>query len=345
MRPPCAIRIHECRLRPSAPPARSPDLVAPRVRLLAILYQAGFVHPQGSNQRSLYSRLFLLSRPCWHSDSAMSLFSNSARCSVTGNATMMVWFRGHPGQGISLVAFVRAVTFGAERCRPGTTNQDTPRSLTDARQRRARVRGPGSDQPRRRCEPQASRHGRAARPCATNTPSNTGASVPGSSSARISGTASLAGVVSAARRSTTPGSGSRTAASGTTASPTPMEWRSSSWASTARRFSRPRGTPRPKTSCMVDNPTFFLRDAVEYGGFSDVLLKARGKEPSSLYNILGFVLSGPVRVAGNRFLAFPFPVAAPHLSSVDQVRRASGSPTRSRPGTGARRRTSSAIRA
>jgi len=46
---------------------------------------------------------------------------------------------------------------------------------------------------------------------------------------------------------------------------------------------------------MVDNPTFFIRDAVEYGRFSDVLLEASGKEPSSLYNALGFFFSGPVR--------------------------------------------------
>jgi len=46
---------------------------------------------------------------------------------------------------------------------------------------------------------------------------------------------------------------------------------------------------------MVDNPTFFLRGALEYGLFSDVLLKAGGKEPSSLYNILGFFLNGPMR--------------------------------------------------
>src|SRR6516165_6024174 len=30
---------------------------------------------------------------------------------------------------------------------------------------------------------------------------------------------------------------------------------------------------------MVDNPTFFLRDAVEYSRFSELLLKAKGKEP------------------------------------------------------------------
>jgi hypothetical protein len=46
---------------------------------------------------------------------------------------------------------------------------------------------------------------------------------------------------------------------------------------------------------MVDNSTFFLRDAVEYGVFSDVLKKATGKAPSSVYNVLGFMLSGPAR--------------------------------------------------
>ena len=53
---------------------------------------------------------------------------------------------------------------------------------------------------------------------------------------------------------------------------------------------------------MVDNPTFFLRDAVEYSGFSDVLLKARGKEPSSLYNIVGLLLSGSARALAMLFL-------------------------------------------
>ena len=41
---------------------------------------------------------------------------------------------------------------------------------------------------------------------------------------------------------------------------------------------------------LVDNPTFFIRDAVEYARFSDVLLKARGKKPSSVYSALGFVI-------------------------------------------------------
>ena len=44
---------------------------------------------------------------------------------------------------------------------------------------------------------------------------------------------------------------------------------------------------------MVDNPTFFLRGAVEYARFSELLLKAKGKEPSSLFSALGLVMSGP----------------------------------------------------
>jgi hypothetical protein len=46
---------------------------------------------------------------------------------------------------------------------------------------------------------------------------------------------------------------------------------------------------------MVDNPTFFLRDAAEYVDFSDVLLKARGKKPSTPYSVLGLLLGGPAR--------------------------------------------------
>jgi len=46
---------------------------------------------------------------------------------------------------------------------------------------------------------------------------------------------------------------------------------------------------------MVDNPTFFLHGAVEYARYSEILLKAKGKEPSSLYNALGLVASGPIR--------------------------------------------------
>ncbi len=45
---------------------------------------------------------------------------------------------------------------------------------------------------------------------------------------------------------------------------------------------------------MVDNPTFFLRGAVEYARYSELLLKAKGKEPSSLYNVAGLFLSGPI---------------------------------------------------
>jgi len=57
---------------------------------------------------------------------------------------------------------------------------------------------------------------------------------------------------------------------------------------------------------MVDNPTFFLRAAVEYALFSDVLLKAAGKVPSSLYNALGFVLSGSARTLATLLLLSVF---------------------------------------
>jgi hypothetical protein len=40
---------------------------------------------------------------------------------------------------------------------------------------------------------------------------------------------------------------------------------------------------------LVDNPVFFLPDAVAYGAFSTALLKAKAKEPSSLYSSLFFL--------------------------------------------------------
>ncbi len=46
---------------------------------------------------------------------------------------------------------------------------------------------------------------------------------------------------------------------------------------------------------LVDNPTFIVRDAIEYRRFSEVLLKASGKAPSSVYSLLGLVLGGPPR--------------------------------------------------
>ena len=46
---------------------------------------------------------------------------------------------------------------------------------------------------------------------------------------------------------------------------------------------------------LVDNPTFFIRDALEYAQFSDVLLKARGKKASSIYSALGLIVSGPIQ--------------------------------------------------
>jgi hypothetical protein len=41
---------------------------------------------------------------------------------------------------------------------------------------------------------------------------------------------------------------------------------------------------------MVDHPTFFMRNAIEYAAFTDALLKARGKVNSSLRTILSFLL-------------------------------------------------------
>jgi hypothetical protein len=53
---------------------------------------------------------------------------------------------------------------------------------------------------------------------------------------------------------------------------------------------------------MVDNPTFFLRGAVEYGHFSEMLEKAAGKMPSSLYRFLGFFMGGRARSLGTTLL-------------------------------------------
>ncbi len=53
---------------------------------------------------------------------------------------------------------------------------------------------------------------------------------------------------------------------------------------------------------LIDNPTFFIRDAVEYARFSDVLLKASGRKPSSLFSTLGLVSRGPVRSLLTLFL-------------------------------------------
>jgi Patatin-like phospholipase len=55
---------------------------------------------------------------------------------------------------------------------------------------------------------------------------------------------------------------------------------------------------------MVDHPTFFLRDAKEYAAFTDALVKARGKEDSSLRSILGYLL--PRRACELLTLAFLF---------------------------------------
>jgi hypothetical protein len=55
--------------------------------------------------------------------------------------------------------------------------------------------------------------------------------------------------------------------------------------------------PDPKTQdfVLVDNPTFLVRDALEYRRFSEVLLKASGKAPSGLYSILSLVFGRRAR--------------------------------------------------
>ena len=53
---------------------------------------------------------------------------------------------------------------------------------------------------------------------------------------------------------------------------------------------------------LVDNPTFFVRNALEYRRFSQVLLKAKGKVPSSVYKLLGLLLGGPARSLATLFL-------------------------------------------
>jgi hypothetical protein len=53
---------------------------------------------------------------------------------------------------------------------------------------------------------------------------------------------------------------------------------------------------------MVDHPTFFLRGAVEYARFSEILEKAEGKVPSSLFRCLGLFSSGRLRSLGTLLL-------------------------------------------
>ncbi|MGO9923784.1 MAG: catalase family protein, partial [Isosphaeraceae bacterium] len=40
---------------------------------------------------------------------------------------------------------------------------------------------------------------------------------------------------------------------------------------------------------MIDNPVFFLRNAIDYGVFVDAMLKAKAKQPSALYSSLFFL--------------------------------------------------------
>jgi hypothetical protein len=54
---------------------------------------------------------------------------------------------------------------------------------------------------------------------------------------------------------------------------------------------------------LVDNPVFFIRDAIEYGAFSGPLVKAKGKHPS-LVRFLLFFLPGKLRELGTLFLLF-----------------------------------------
>ena len=129
------------------------------------------------------------------------------------------------------------------------------------------------------------------------------------------------GVVSRSRRSTKPGSGSRTAASVTTAIPTPMAWPSSSWVSRDRRFSPVSGTPRLRTSCWSINPTFFLRDAAEYARYSDVLLKASGQGDLEPVQRPGVLRERGGAGAPGAPASFPFPLEAPDVSAARPIRQ------------------------
>jgi hypothetical protein len=62
---------------------------------------------------------------------------------------------------------------------------------------------------------------------------------------------------------------------------------------------------------LVDNPTFFLRDALAYARFSDLMLKAKGTEPSSVYSILGLIFRGPLRSLLTLLLLSLFPWRLP----------------------------------
>jgi Catalase len=57
---------------------------------------------------------------------------------------------------------------------------------------------------------------------------------------------------------------------------------------------------------MVDNPVFFLRDAIAYGVFVDAMLKAKAKQPSVLYSSL-FFLPKKLRELGTLALSFFVP--------------------------------------
>lgn len=65
------------------------------------------------------------------------------------------------------------------------------------------------------------------------------------------------------------------------------------------------GTEDPQTQdfVMVDNPTFFIPDALEYARFSGPLLKAKGKLPSAARASL-FFLPGKLREVGTLFALY-----------------------------------------
>ncbi len=81
---------------------------------------------------------------------------------------------------------------------------------------------------------------------------------------------------------------------------------------------------------MVDNPIFFLPDAIAYGNFSTALLKAKGKEPSVLYSALSF-LPGKAREMGTVALLYFLPARiGQFLKLIRFVSKRLGSPLAAR---------------
>src|SRR5271157_3721476 len=63
---------------------------------------------------------------------------------------------------------------------------------------------------------------------------------------------------------------------------------------------------------MVDNPIFFLRNAIDYGAFVEAMLKAKAKQPSRLYSSL-FFLPKKLRELSTPALSFFIPWRLPEL--------------------------------